>query len=40
MHGKKIYPDGTSYLGEFRADIEHGKGILTLNTGKQIKGIW
>jgi hypothetical protein len=39
-HGKKIYPDGTTYLGEFLRDIEHGKGVLTLQSGKQIKGIW
>lgn len=39
-HGKKIYPDGTSYIGEFQSDVEHGKGVLTLTNGKQMRGIW
>ena len=39
-HGKKIYPDGTSYIGEFQNDVEHGKGVLTLTNGRQMKGIW
>ena len=39
-HGKKIYPDGTTYLGEFRKDVENGKGVLTLKNGHSIKGIW
>ena len=29
-HGRKIYSNGTVYLGEFKNDIEHGKGVLTL----------
>ena len=28
------------FLEEFKKDIEHGKGVLTLKNGKQIKGIW
>ena len=39
-HGKKVYPDGTTYLGEFCKDVENGKGVLTLNDGRQIKGVW
>jgi hypothetical protein len=39
-HGKKLYPDGTSYLGEFKDDIENGKGVLLLKDGQQIKGMW
>jgi radial spoke head protein 1 len=39
-HGKKIYPDGTVYLGEFLKDTEHGKGVLTLKNGVQLKGVW
>lgn len=40
-HGKKVYPDGTVYLGEFKNDVEHGKGILTPKVGgQQIKGLW
>lgn len=33
-HGKKIYPDGTVYLGQFCKDIEHGKGVLTMRNGR------
>jgi len=33
-HGKKIYPDGTVYLGEFKKDIENGKGVLTTVQGR------
>ena len=27
-HGKKVYPDGRIYIGEFKDDIENGKGVL------------
>ena len=27
-HGKKVYPDGRVYIGEFRNDIENGKGVF------------
>lgn len=27
-HGKKMYSDGTVYIGEFINDVEHGKGVL------------
>jgi len=27
-HGKKVYPDGRIYIGEFQGDVEHGKGVL------------
>lgn len=39
-HGKKVYPDGTVYIGEFLNDIEHGKGMLIRTNGTSIKGIW
>jgi hypothetical protein len=38
-HGKKIYPDGRIYIGEFQNDIENGKGIL-IKGDKRICGIW
>lgn len=33
-HGRKIYPDGTVYLGMFNKDVENGKGILTFKDGR------
>ena len=39
-HAKKIYADGTVYLGEFKNDIEDGKGVLILKNGDKIKGLW
>lgn len=38
-HGKKIYPDGRIYIGEFLNDIENGKGIL-IDGETKVKGIW
>jgi len=38
-HAKKIYPDGSIYIGEFKNDVENGKGIL-LCKDRKIKGIW
>ncbi len=38
-HGKKIYPGGKIYIGEFINDIENGKGVL-IDGDKRIKGIW
>jgi hypothetical protein len=32
-HGKKIYGDGTVYIGEFLNDVEHGKGMLITTDG-------
>jgi hypothetical protein len=29
-----VYPDGTVYLGEFKKDIENGKGVLTTVQGR------
>ena len=38
-HGKKAYPDGRVYVGEFLNDIENGKGVLVCGD-KKISGIW
>lgn len=38
-HAKKLYPDGRVYIGEFRNDVENGKGIL-IDGNKRIKGMW
>ena len=38
-HAKKIYKDGRIYIGEFKNDIEDGKGLL-IDGDKRIKGIW
>ena len=38
-HAKKIYTDGRIYIGEFKNDVENGKGLL-IEGGKRIKGIW
>ena len=38
-HGKKVYPDGRIYIGEFKNDIENGKGVLIWGERK-ISGIW
>jgi len=38
-HAKKIYPDGRVYVGEFRDDVENGKGIL-IDGDTRIKGVW
>lgn len=38
-HGKKIYPDGRTYIGEFQNDVENGKGIL-IHNGVKVSGIW
>jgi hypothetical protein len=37
--GKKIYPDGRVYVGEFLNDVENGKGIM-ISGDIRIKGIW
>lgn len=38
-HGKKVYPDGRIYIGEFLNDVENGKGVLIWG-GRKISGIW
>ena len=38
-HAKKIYPDGKIYIGEFKDDVENGKGLL-IDGGSKIKGVW
>lgn len=38
-HGKKIYPDGRVYIGEFLNDVENGKGIM-ISGDVKIRGIW
>ena len=38
-HAKKIYKDGRIYIGEFKNDIENGKGVLIDGLTK-IKGVW
>ena len=38
-HGKKIYPDGRVYIGEFLNDVENGKGIL-IDGDVKVKGVW
>lgn len=38
-HGKKIYPNGKVYIGEFKEDVENGKGIL-IDGEIKLKGIW
>lgn len=38
-HGKKIYPNGKIYIGEFINDVENGKGVL-IDGDKRVKGIW
>jgi hypothetical protein len=38
-HAKKIYKDGRVYIGEFKNDIENGKGLL-IDGQKRTKGIW
>jgi hypothetical protein len=38
--GKKIYPNGTIYVGEFWQDQEHGRGVMTDQTGARIVGVW
>merc|ERR1719213_1351048 len=38
--GKKIYPNGNTYVGEFLKDQEHGRGVLCDKTGARIVGIW
>jgi len=38
-HGKKIYPDGRVYIGEFLNDIENGKGVM-ISGDVKIRGIW
>jgi len=38
-HAKKIYPNGKIYIGEFKDDVENGKGML-IDGDLVIKGIW
>jgi len=38
--GKKIYPNGNTYVGEFLKDQEHGRGVLCDKTGARIVGVW
>mmetsp|Transcript_112275 Transcript_112275/g.175339 ORF Transcript_112275/g.175339 Transcript_112275/m.175339 type:complete len:337 (+) Transcript_112275:2-1012(+) len=38
--GKKTYPNGTTYVGEFLEDQEHGRGVMTDQTGARIVGAW
>ena len=39
-HAKKEYEDGRVYVGQFRNDVENGKGVLTMPDGEMIRGIW
>jgi hypothetical protein len=39
-HGKKMYPDGRVYIGEFKNDQECGKGIMIAANGEKKSGIW
>jgi hypothetical protein len=38
-HAKKYYPDGRVYIGEFKDDVEHGRGML-MDGENKVKGIW
>jgi hypothetical protein len=33
-------PDGSSYIGELRKSLKHGKGILTQPDGSILKGMF
>ena len=36
----RFNPDESKYVGEFKNDKRHGKGIYTYVNGKVVKGIW
>ena len=38
--GASTYADGTSYVGEWRADARHAHGVLTTADGSSYVGEW
>jgi hypothetical protein len=42
LHGQGVYtwPDGRSYVGEYRLDKKHGVGIYSWPDGKKYDGQW
>lgn len=38
--GRKVYPNGQVYVGEFCEDEEHGRGVLSDQTGARVAGVW
>ena len=38
--GSKYFKDGSKYLGKIKNEVPHGKGILFLNDGGSLDGIW
>ena len=39
-YGKKIYPDGAFYQGNFSKGTFHGKGVWNYSNGDKLEGIW
>eukprot|EP00878_Enallax_costatus_P034159 GHUV01037818.1.p1 GENE.GHUV01037818.1~~GHUV01037818.1.p1 ORF type:complete len:145 (-),score=16.84 GHUV01037818.1:377-811(-) len=39
-NGTCTYADGSSYEGEWQADMRHGWGVLTTGDGQQYEGEW
>lgn len=39
-NGHKVYPDGSEYFGNFRFDLEHGKGFLRRPCGTEMFALW
>ncbi len=39
-YGKFYYKDGSFYEGDFKLDKKDGPGVLTMENGQAIKGIW
>lgn len=38
--GVATWPDGSSYIGQWRADSTHGKGIYVKSDGERYEGDW
>eukprot|EP00960_Hanusia_phi_P067487 766640-Hanusia_phi.AAC.7 len=38
--GKVIYPDGSSYMGEWKDGMRHGQGSLHVSGDEQYEGDW
>ena len=38
--GIMLFPDGTKYMGMWKAGKKHGQGTLTMSDGEKISGEW
>jgi hypothetical protein len=39
-YGTALFPNGTSYAGDWQEDKQHGKGVLRLADGREVHAQW